>query len=96
MNAAVATKRGSRLVDLLIARGGVDQAHLDGGSTVLEAEVSAIPIEAVEAVVVEEVVAVLVEVVEVPVLTELGDTYLVLGIAGVARLLDTHTLVRVE
>jgi hypothetical protein len=72
------------LVDLLVAGSRVRRAHLDGGSAVLEIEVAVIPVEE------EAVEAVAVEVIEV---AELGDAYLVLGVAGVGRFLDTHGLV---
>jgi len=90
----------------LVARRRVFGAHLDGGAGVLELKVAAIPIEAVvvaveeqeevtEEVVVVEEVSVVIEVVEVSVLTELGDTYLVLSVAGVGYSLQPHSLVGV-
>ena len=66
---------------MLIPRRRSLGVNLDGRSYVLELDVAGFPIEAVEAVVVEEE-AVAIEVVEVPLLTELRELKLVLGVAA--------------
>src|SRR5215210_1446215 len=69
---ALASLAGSRggLVDLLVARGGVNRAHRDRGANILELKV-------------------------ISRRSVLDEVDLALRVAGVARTLDAHTLVRV-